>query len=139
MRDLLLHWKGELAMHDHLLHLLGCSLGKVFYSNIPLMLYRNHGKNVTGYTRVKKNSLYSILSSIKHPVVDRKHYEAVKKFRNFYGEWLDDNCKMIIDAYVDMPRHNLIHKIILILKYSFKCYDSSSRIIIKMFLKPYIT
>lgn len=138
MRNLLLKWKGDLAMHDHLLQLLGCTLGKVYYYNVPLMLYRNHGLNVTGYTRVKKNSLYSILRAINHPIVDKKHFESVKKFKHLYNALFTVECRKVLDAYLSMPNLNLIGKIITVLKYHFKCYDSSTRIIVKMFVKPYL-
>ena len=40
-------------MHDHLLHLLGLTLGKVSYLDVPLMLYRMHQNNVTGKQQQK--------------------------------------------------------------------------------------
>lgn len=138
MRNLLLRWKGDLAMHDHLLQLLGCTLGKVYYHNVPLMLYRNHGLNVTGYTRVKKNNLYSILHAINHPIVDKKHFESVWKFRHLYNELFTIECRKVLDAYLGMPNLNLINKILAVLRFRFKCYDSSFRIVVKMLVKPYL-
>ena len=138
MRDLMLRRKGPLAMHDHLLHLLGCSVGKVFYNDIPLMLYRNHDKNVTGSTRTNKNSIRSVYSAIDHPVVCQKHYNAVVQFRTQYEDVLSNNTKYIIDEYINLPHKSFFGKLSGILKHRFKCYDSVTRILIKMFLKPYI-
>ena len=138
MRDLLLKWNGPLAMHDHLLHLLGCSVGNVYYKDIPLMLYRNHDKNVTGGTRINKNDIRSIYSAIDHPVVCKKHYDAVVMFREQYADVLGDDKKRIIDAYINLPNKGLLYRSFSILKNQFKCYDSTFRILIKMILKPYI-
>ena len=38
VRDLMLRWEGDLAMHDHLLHLIGLAMGNVTYIHTPLML-----------------------------------------------------------------------------------------------------
>ena len=46
MRNFLFQWEDICAMHDHLLHLLGLTLGKVSYLDVPLMLYRMHQNNV---------------------------------------------------------------------------------------------
>ena len=138
MKDLMLKWEGPLAMHDHLLHLLGCSVGKVYYKDISLMLYRNHEQNVTGSTRVNKNSIRSIYSAIDHPVVCKKHYDAVVEFRFQYADILSENIKCIIDEYIKLPEKNFVGKVYSIVKNRFRCYDSVTRIIIKMILKPYI-
>lgn len=138
MRDLMMMWKGSLAMHDHLLHLLGCSVGKVYYRDVALMLYRNHEQNVTGGTRVNKNSLRSICSAIDHPVVCKKHYDAVVGFRFQYANILDEDIKFIIDEYIRLPNKNFVGKVFSIMKNRFRCYDSVARILIKMLLKPYI-
>lgn len=138
MRDLMLKWKGPLAMHDHLLHLLGCSLGNVFYKDISLMLYRNHEKNVTGGTRVKKNSMRSIFSAIDHPVVCKKHYDAVVEFRSQYADVLSEEVKYIIDEYIKLPKKSFFSKVLSVVRNHFRCYDSVTRILIKMLLKPYI-
>lgn len=138
MRELMLKWDGALAMHDHLLHLLGCTVGKIYYENLPLMLYRNHEHNVTGNTRTNKNDIRTICSAMGHPVVCKKHYDAVDKFRRIYDDFLEDDMKYIIDEYLDLPNRSLFQKIVCIVTNRFRCYDSVSRILVKLFLKPYI-
>lgn len=138
IRELMLRWKGPLAMHDHLLHLLACTVGKVFYNDIPLMLYRNHDKNVTGNTRTIKNSIKSIYSAIDHPVVCRKHYDVVVEFRGLYEDVLEDNAKFILDQYIALPNKDFVSKLWSILVNRFKCYDSVTRLLIKMFVKPFM-
>ena len=138
MRELMLQWNGSLAMHDHLLHLLGCSLGTVIYNDIPLMLYRKHANNVTGSTKTNKNNIRSILSSINHPIICRKHYDVVVEFRSKYDDVLNSEVKHFIDEYIKLPNKTFISKVFSIVKNRFKCYDSVLRILIKMIIKPYI-
>lgn len=46
--------------------------------------------------------------------------------------------KYIIDEYLDLPNRSLFQKIVCIVTNRFRCYDSVSRILVKLFLKPYI-
>lgn len=138
MRDYLLLWDGECSMHDHILNLIGCSFGKVWYMNVPLMLYRQHGNNVTGGTRVNKNDIHAIKNNLRVPVVNELHYNSVAHFLEVYNEILSTQDKRLIEKYIRMKNMCMIEKIGQVIRTRFKCYDSVMRLIIKIIIKPFI-
>ncbi|MEA4967758.1 MAG: glycosyltransferase, partial [Bacteroidaceae bacterium] len=120
MLDLLLCWEGECAMHDHLLHLIGLTIGKVTYIHIPLMLYRNHEKNVTGKTATKIISWNKISNHRNIPVVDLRHYNTVKSYVKIYGNKLTINNIRILQQYLSMPKKKIFKRLVIIIKYKFQ-------------------
>lgn len=138
MRDILVKWDGESAMHDHLLHMAGLTFGEVTYLHVPLMLYRNHNNNVTGETATKIITKNKVFDNIKIPVVDIKHFEAVNKFVNLYREDIEKSKLNIFEQYMDLLRKNRIACLFSIIKNRFKIYDSTILLIIKSIFRPFI-
>ncbi len=138
MRNFLIQWEGTCAMHDHLLHLAGLTLGKVTYLDIPLMLYRMHQTNVTGETATKIITFAKILRHKNIPVIDRNHYYTVEKFAKNYEPYISKENLNIIKQYLSMPKKNYIQRLITVIKYKFRIYDSVSKLILKMTLRPFI-
>lgn len=138
MRDLLVNWEGESAMHDHLLHMAGLTFGEVTYLHVPLMLYRNHHNNVTGETATKFITKSKVFKNLRIPVVDIKHFEAVNKFVNLYRESIEKNKLNIFEQYLGLPKKNKTARLFSIIKNQFKIYDSTIMLILKSIFRPFI-
>ena len=138
VRDLMLRWEGDLAMHDHLLHLIGLAMGNVTYIHTPLMLYRQHVSNVTGLTKTKILNTDTIMRNWKIPVVDKKHYDSIRQFVTQYGPLLDYKYRSILNIYLNLPSASLVRKIVCIVRKRFRIYDSSLLLVIKILFRPYM-
>lgn len=138
VRQRMIQWKYDLAMHDHLLHLIGLTMGSVVYLPLSLMLYRNHEKNVTGDTNTQLADLDRLKRNRRIPVVDGKHYRVVEKFTEVFGEELSIRDRELLNAYLKLPEKNLANKIFDVFKYGFKLYDSRILLMMKLILRPYI-
>ena len=139
VRTLMLRWQGgTLAMHDHLLHLIGLSLGQVSYMPECLMLYRKHDKNVTGGTKTRILNQESLMKNAKVPVVSRVHYEAVKSFVEQYGTWLNNEDLHCLHVYLSLSQKSCLGRLLSVLRYRFKIYDSILLLVAKMLVRPYI-
>lgn len=138
MRDLLLSYKGKLAMHDHLLHLLGLCLGELEYLNISLMLYRNHEKNVTGSTSTSTMDVNEILQNNRFPVVDRKHYTAVLGFYETFKSKINKEDKIIIEGYLEMLNQNSFNRLLSVIRFNYQLFGSNLRLMMKILIRPYI-
>ncbi len=139
MRNKMLLWNGECAMHDHILHMIGLTIGEVSYHQEPLMIYRQHDDNVTGSVDVKKSGVKKILSHSKFPVVRKLHYEDWRKFKETYADDISDNDRFLIDEYLKMPERSFLSKIFAVRRNKFMLFGSEFRLIIKIFLRPYIS
>lgn len=135
--NILISFKGKIAMHDHILHLTALLLGEVEYLSICLMLYRNHDNNVTGDTATSSITVKQIVTNRTLPVVDRKHYEAVLAFFEVFNSKIKIGDKNKIEVYLKMPRLNFVKKIICVLNEDFQLFNSRIRIITKILLRPY--
>ena len=138
MRELLLSYNGKLAMHDHLLHLSGICLGEVEYLKVALMLYRNHGKNVTGSTSVSTMDVSKILKNTSFPVVDRGHYEAILDFYEAFKAKLKNEDQEKFKIYLQMVEYNFFKKIFLVIKEDYQVFGSKLRLLSKITLRSYI-
>lgn len=131
-------WQGKCAMHDHLLHLIGITFGEVTYIDLPLMLYRNHEANVTGETATKINDIGRVFKNNAIPVVDKKHYDAVKKFFLIYKDQIPSNKIKIINAYLKMAQKTLFGKFFDVFGFGFALFDSRFKLALKILIRPYI-
>ncbi|CAM3673145.1 glycosyltransferase [Flavobacterium chungbukense] len=138
MRELLVSYKGKLAMHDHLLHLSAICLGEVEYLEAKLMLYRNHEKNVTGATSVSTMDVSRILKNTNFPVVDRHHYEAIFDFYQAFKAKLEMRDQMKVKIYLEMVDYCFFKKLFLVLKEDYQLFGSKLRLLSKITLRSYI-
>lgn len=139
MKEHLLNWKGFCAMHDHLLHLLGLTLGKVEYLRLPLMLYRQHGHNVTGYTAVTKNEFRRISTNKTLPVVDRRHYDVIENFYSRYSDRISISDMRLLEEYLSFPSKSKMKIVLAVIFNRFQLFDSILRLVLKIIIRPYIS
>ncbi|KAA6329327.1 UDP-Glc:alpha-D-GlcNAc-diphosphoundecaprenol beta-1 3-glucosyltransferase [termite gut metagenome] len=137
MKERLQEWSGGCAMHDHLLHLMGLTLGEVLYLPTVLMLYRQHDNNVTG----KASAKILDWKKIKHksvPVVCIKHFRSVETFYEKFGMFIRESDKRAIKQYLRLPTKNIIEKILIIMLYKFQLFNSSFLLLLKVTTRSYI-
>ncbi|MGM8362795.1 glycosyltransferase [Flavobacterium sp. ARAG 55.4] len=138
MCEIMMSYRGTLAMHDHLLHLSALCLGEVTYLPISLMLYRNHQKNVTGSTATTTLDINTVLMKNNFPVVDKKHYRTVLDFYHFFNTKITAANKSVIESYLKMVNKNIVVRFFMLLVSDFQLFNSRVRLIIKLLLRPYI-
>lgn len=136
--NLLKLWKGETAMHDHILHLIGLSMGEVTYLAKNLMLYRQHTNNVTGSCSGKEFEVKRVVSNRKLPVVDRKHYNSVGKFIKIYESFLSHDMINVFNTYLSMPEFSFFYKVVKLMKNDFRLYNSRVKLFLKILIRSYI-
>lgn len=127
------------AMHDHYLTLLGCSsIGEISYVHENTMLYRQHSNNVTGKAFGSIKEKYKSVFTVRKAVVSKEHLIAVKDFYELYKSVLsEDNIKKF-DFFIKSKNFNIFKKIFFIVKYGFNIYGSRIKLIVKIFMRPYI-
>lgn len=137
VRDHMKSYHGEISMHDHLLHLIAVTLSNVHFLDVPLMLYRNHGGNVTGDTRVSLVNNSALFRNQSIPVVDDCHYETVKRFQTLYSGYLTEKDKNTLDIYIKLPHKAYFSRLYLVIKNQFKLYNSVVLLLVKCIVRRY--
>ncbi|WP_353182882.1 glycosyltransferase [Parapedobacter lycopersici] len=86
------------VMHDHLITLGALCFGQLRYIDKVLMLYRQHGDNVTAHhvNRWKQAKRWFFTDE---GVVDRRHFDAVYAFYQHYKDQLDDSQRHVFKEY----------------------------------------
>ena len=129
----------EYAMHDHVLLLLGITLGEVHYLHQSLMYYRQHESNVTGNAPgsiAKKIALMWENRAV--PLVSQVHLEGLRAFFNHFKQQLTSDDQHIIHVFLEMPKYNYIQRVYCICKNHFQLFDSTILLLIKMLIRRYI-
>lgn len=137
MREILMSYKGTLAMHDHILHMSGLCLGEVHYLPVSLMLYRNHENNVTGNTATSSSNIKQIIKNNLLPVVDKKHYNATSCFYEIFSSNLEKKDKVKIQTYLKMLDMNIIKRMVSVIMSDYQLFGSNFRLLIKIIMRPY--
>lgn len=132
-KELMLKPLDHYAMHDHLLVLAATTFGEVDYIDRPLMYYRQHAENVTGNAPGSlKNKFLLLKKNSSVPVVDKKHYNGLKAFYEAFCEEIPAGKKRIIEVFLELPTKRPFIRVILILKYRFKLFNSTLLLLLKM-------
>ena len=127
------------AMHDHVLVLVAMVFGEIDYINVPLMYYRQHDENVTG--KAPGSILNKLLLLSKHAwvtLVSENHYKGLTAFYEKHQNEIPSSKKQIIQVFLSLPKTSLRNRIILIVKYKFKLFNSTLLLLCKMCLRKYI-
>lgn len=128
----------HIAMHDHLLTLAGAALGEIKYISKPLMLYRQHDKNVTGKTDTTfKDKIRRFIFPSQIPVIDQSHFEGVRAFYDVHQDELSVTTKKILNFYLNSPSMNNRDRLIGIFKNRYSIYQSRLLLFAKLLIRPY--
>jgi rhamnosyltransferase len=89
--------------HDYWIALVASAFGKIIYVNKKTVLYRQHGKNISGHhdnNRLSKR-MNRILNKKNLIDVQSKIRMAID-FKNLYSETLNNSQKKIIDDFINL-------------------------------------
>ena len=139
-KEMMLKYKGSIAMHDHLLNLITITFGEVRPVFIPLQLYRQHENNVTGNSKNGVPLIRKIQIALKerNPVVCVKHYTAVKDFFAFYKNDIELENRQILHEYLKMPFRSKVCRFVSIIRFKYKRNGSLFLLLIKNIIHPYL-
>lgn len=106
------------AMHDWWIALVASCFGNIGYIKEPSILYRQHGDNVVGATKV--NSLSFIIKRLTgsahvKETLDMSMTQA-EAFAAYYQEMLTAEQRKVIARFADLKHRNKIRKIVSIFK-----------------------
>lgn len=123
------------VVHDYHISLIGLLLGKVYFINTPLMIYRRH------YNTTTKQSL-TMVSRIKNLVTGKsilcneKMVNYLKEFIFFHRDNIKKESINILNDYFEVlnRKTSFTRKIQLVLKNKFMLRGSSKYLIFKLFV-----
>jgi len=107
----------EFFMHDDIVSLLGHTFGTVYYLSLPLMLYRQHERNVTGAVQLSKWSGLRLRGGAA--VISREHFEEKRAFFEKYGQLMTEEQRQLFEAYLKFPGISLLERLLLLVRYRF--------------------
>ncbi|MBN2895283.1 MAG: glycosyltransferase family 2 protein [Campylobacterales bacterium] len=106
-------------MHDDIVSLLAHTFGAVYFLNKPLMLYRQHDRNVTGATARSKLQIAKGFFRSGAAVLSRAHYEEKQAFYERYKNQLSKDQIVLFNAYLSYASAPLIQRLWLIVRHRF--------------------
>jgi len=140
MRKLMQREQNYVAMHDHLLMLLGVVTQGIRYIDVPLFLYRQHDNNTTTHQPQNAREYLDLLN--KHgniPVIEKSYYKGVQSFYKTYFDLISQTDIKLFKLYFEMPYKSRIVRSLTILGNMIPLRGSVTKLFLKnMLRKSYI-
>ena len=106
-------------MHDDIVSLMAHVFGKVYFLPKALVLYRQHGQNVTlPVARSQLQIVRRFFRSDAH-VISRTHYEEKLYFYKHFQSVISPQERAIFQAYFRYPCGSLFERLFIILRHGF--------------------
>ncbi len=104
------------VMHDYWIILAAHFLGKISYVNIPLVKYRQHGKNALGAEKHTDKSIISVFKLFYEVIIKKYFYlqnfqvyiNQLTEFRNVFEDEI--NNSKVIEAVIKLPQQKSFFK-----------------------------
>lgn len=106
-------------MHDAVVSLLALTFGVVHFISKPLMLYRQHDKNVVGAAPLGWRATLKRALSLERPVINSKHYQEIDSFYRAYVQDMSPEARELFEAYLRYPTVGMMARLGIIFKYGF--------------------
>lgn len=119
LRNLLSEYPNEIRMHDWWIALLGAAFGTVSYLEEPLLLYRQHGRNIVG--NISKGGY--LKDRITHLKKQRQAlYQTCAQadaFLHIYSKQLEPKSRQLLQIFASLPEKNWLCRRYYVLRYHF--------------------
>ena len=140
MVDFMLKTTETCIMHDHLLTLIGCSIGELTYMTNKLFLYRQHENNVTGNmeTNLLKRLIIGIKSSRNGYVLSENTIDGVKFFLEVYKGFLKKKDMSILTDYINLRYKSPVRRFFSIIKNNYTLGDSKLHLYLKILTRRFV-
>lgn len=129
------NYTANFYMHDDIISLIAHTFGEVCFLDKPLMLYRQHDRNVTGKTARGFWDMARGFFRRGASVLSRTHYDEKMNFFHFYHSHLNEEQTALFQAYLNFPRLSLPNRLLSIWKYGFSLGGHKSVLYIKTLLR----
>lgn len=137
MKDILLVPVKNLVMHDWYLTIAACTLGKIDYIHQNLMLYRQHGHNVTGAASGSLKEKTKNFFNNRVALIDKRHYQSLIDFFQVWKSDLEEKDAVTIQKFIESINRGYFSRLLFICSGRWNIYDSKIKLIIKFFVRPY--
>lgn len=129
------NYTADFYMHDDIISLLAHTFGDVYFLDKPLMLYRQHDKNVTG--RTAKGYLDMIRGFFRTgaSVLSHRHYEEKQEFFNHYRTMMSQQDISLFKAYLDFPKAMYLKRLWIIISNRFSIGGHQLILLLKTLLR----
>lgn len=131
----------SVAMHDHILTLIGCTYGQTSYMSEKLFLYRQHANNVTGNMEVSpiKRTINAFRSISQKYVLNLNTIQSVHAFLDTYDNELDEDDKILLIHYIHLTQMKPIRRFFSIIYNRYSLNGSKTRLWIKILTRKYLS
>lgn len=129
------NYTADFYMHDDIISLLAHTFGDVHFLNKPLMLYRQHDKNVTGQTARGYRDMIRGFFRSSIPVLSRRHYEEKKAFFHHYTTRMSQKQTSLFEAYLYFPEATYLKRFWIILSNRFSIGGHQMVLLLKTLLR----
>lgn len=137
LREICLDRPQIVAMHDHLFTLAALTFGGFTFVDRYLMLYRRHAATVTNAEDGNFQEKMTGFVHKKTPIVDRKHYEAIKSFYSHYQSRIPENIKKDFEVFFSLEHCSSVQRLWLVWRHHFRLYNRRYLLLLKMLVRPY--
>lgn len=135
LAEYFINYKAPFYMHDDIISLIAFTFGKAYFLPKKLMLYRQHGNNVTG--NMTKDSVFKRALYSEHPVITKIHLKEKQDFYQNYSQVIDEKNKEVFNAFFKIAfSKNLLKKLWLTYQYRFSLGQYRLRLFLKLIMKP---
>lgn len=132
------NYSGFLVMHDHIVTLAAFTFGRMIYIDQRLMLYRRHSQTVTDVASRNFRDKIMLFMNTHKPVIDRKHFRAIREFYEFYSSEISGKEKLLYLEFLRMEKMSRLEVAYTILKLPFNLYNSKLILLAKLCFRPFI-
>lgn len=129
------NYTADFYMHDDIISLLAHTFGNVYFLDKPMMLYRQHDKNVTGQTARGYTDMLRGFFRSGASVLSYRHYEEKKAFFDHYKTKMSPKNISLFEAYLNFPNVSMIRRFWILLSNQFSLGGHQIILLLKTLLR----
>lgn len=129
------NYKREFFMHDDIIALTAHTFGKVHFIPKSLMLYRQHGLNVTGNFVLNRFDIMKRFFKRDSCVLSKLHYDETKQFYEEFQMHMEPNQRKLFQEYIMYPKSPYFKRLFIIIANGFSLGKFKLPLILKTVLR----